>query len=149
MLNCLGIGDNCCLWMLIIILILCLCKNGCLNGIIDKICGCGCLLPVLLLLLCCCKGGKGGPDFGFGGWTKDNPLTMGYAPKIAENKYQCSMYLSAAHEWGSFEFEVYSDLNDSKELGFSGKSLSGKSGKRSNRHDHHAGAGSEPKALRR
>ena len=67
MLNCLGIGDNCCLWMLIIILILCLCKNGCLNGIIDKICGCGCLLPVLLLLLCCCKGGKGGPDFGFGG----------------------------------------------------------------------------------
>ena len=43
MLNCLGIGDNCCLWMLIIILILCLCKNGCLNGIIDKICGCGCL----------------------------------------------------------------------------------------------------------
>ena len=65
------------------------------------------------------------PDFGFGGWTKDNPLTMGYAPKIAENKYQCSMYLSAAHEWGSFEFEVYSDLNDSKELGFAGKSLSG------------------------
>ena len=67
MLNCTGIGDNCCLWMLIIILIICLCKNGCLNGIIDKICGCGGLLPVLMLLLCCCKGGKGGPEFGFGG----------------------------------------------------------------------------------
>ena len=64
------------------------------------------------------------PDFGFGGWTKDNPLTMGYAPKIAENKYQCSMYLNAAHEWGSFEFEVFSDLNDSKELGFAGHDLS-------------------------
>ena len=65
------------------------------------------------------------PDFGFGGWKKDNPLTMGYAPRIAENKYQCSMYLSAAHEWGTFKFEAFSDLNDSKKLGFTGKSLSG------------------------
>lgn len=64
-------------------------------------------------------------DYASGGWTKDNILTMGYAPKIGDNKYQCSMYLSTAHEWGSFEFEVYSDLNDGKELGFAGKSLSG------------------------
>ncbi|MDD7214386.1 MAG: hypothetical protein PUH90_03685 [Clostridia bacterium] len=65
--NCFGIGDNCCLWILIILLILCICKNGCLNGILDKLCNCGCLLPLLIVFLCCCKGGHGGPDFGFGG----------------------------------------------------------------------------------
>lgn len=64
-------------------------------------------------------------DYGFGGWTNDNPLTMGYASKVAENKYQCTLYLSTAHEWGSFEFEVYSDRKESKEHGFGGKSLSG------------------------
>ena len=26
-------GNNCCLWILIILLIICLCKSGCLNGI--------------------------------------------------------------------------------------------------------------------
>ena len=62
-------GDNCCLWILIILLILCVCKNGCLNGIFDKLCNCGCLIP-LLLVWCCCTGGchnKHGMDFGFGG----------------------------------------------------------------------------------
>lgn len=66
--NCFGIGDNCCLWILIILLILCVCKNGLLNGILDKLCNCGCLLPVLVLLSCYCKGNdRGTPDFGFGG----------------------------------------------------------------------------------
>ena len=62
-------GDNCCLWILIILLILCVCKNGCLNGIFDKLCNFGCLIP-LLLVWCCCTGGghdKHGMDFGFGG----------------------------------------------------------------------------------
>ncbi|MBO4323226.1 MAG: chorion class high-cysteine HCB protein 13 [Clostridia bacterium] len=64
-MNFFGMGDNCCLWILIILLILCLCGNGCLSGILDKICNCGCLLPIILVLLCCCKGNKGGiPGFG-------------------------------------------------------------------------------------
>lgn len=53
--------DNCCLYILIILLLLCACKNGCISGIIDKICNSGCLLPVLIALLCCsgkCCGGK-------------------------------------------------------------------------------------------
>lgn len=69
MSNCFGFGDNYCLWILVMILILCVCKNGCLGGILDKLCNCGCLLP-LMLVLCCCKGGNGGcgnGDFGFGG----------------------------------------------------------------------------------
>ena len=63
-------GDNCCLCILIILLILCVCKNGCLNGIFDKLCNCGCLIPLLLVWCCCCGGGdhcKHDTDFGFGG----------------------------------------------------------------------------------
>ena len=45
-------GNNCCLWVLIILLIICLGKSGCLNGIFNS---CYCL-PVALLLICCfCK----------------------------------------------------------------------------------------------
>ena len=70
MMNTFGGGDNCCLWILIILLILCVCKNGCLNGIFDKLCNCGCLIPLILVWCCCCNGGdhcdKGGHDFGFG-----------------------------------------------------------------------------------
>ena len=66
MMNCFGFNnDNCCLYILIILLLLCVCGSGCLNGIIDKICNCGCLLPVILVLLCCCKGG--GKPFAIGG----------------------------------------------------------------------------------
>lgn len=64
-------------------------------------------------------------DFNTDGWVKDDITRMGYAVKVEESKYQCSMYLSNAHEWGSFEFEVYSDLNDGKDNGFAGKTLSG------------------------
>ncbi|MBR2385629.1 MAG: hypothetical protein IKA99_08505 [Clostridia bacterium] len=70
MFNTCGCGDNCCLWILIILLILCVCKNGCLNGILDKLCNCGCLIPLILVWCCCCGGGchdKHGMDFGFGG----------------------------------------------------------------------------------
>ncbi|MBR1867793.1 MAG: chorion class high-cysteine HCB protein 13 [Clostridia bacterium] len=67
LMNFFGFGnDNCCLWILIILLIVCLCGNGFLTGIFDKLCNCGCLLPILLVLLCCCKGDKGGMNLGFG-----------------------------------------------------------------------------------
>ncbi len=68
MMNLCGFGgDNCCLYILILLLVLCSCGNGCLNGIIDKICNCGCILPIVLVLLCCCgnKGGCGKP-YGIG-----------------------------------------------------------------------------------
>ena len=53
-------GNNTCLWILIILLILCLCKSGCLNGLFNS-----CYtLPVALLLLCYCS--KSGSVFGNG-----------------------------------------------------------------------------------
>ncbi|MBQ8197096.1 MAG: chorion class high-cysteine HCB protein 13 [Clostridia bacterium] len=57
------LGGNTCLWILIILLIICLCKSGCLNGLFNS---CYCL-PVALALICCfCgKGDKG--LFGYGG----------------------------------------------------------------------------------
>ena len=64
-------------------------------------------------------------DFGFGGWAADFIYQLGYCVKIADNLYQCSMYLSNEHEWGTFEFEVYSDLAWSKEYGFGVKSITG------------------------
>lgn len=64
-------------------------------------------------------------DFGFGGWAADYIYQLGYCVKIADNLYQCSMYLSNEHEWGTFEFEVYSDLAWSKEYGFGVKSITG------------------------
>ena len=58
------LGNNCCLWVLIILLIILLAKNGCLNGIFNS---CYCL-PIALLLICyCVKGGSGmGNLFGGG-----------------------------------------------------------------------------------
>ncbi len=68
MMNYFGFNnDNCCLYILIILLVLCLCGNGCLNGIIDKICGCGPILPIVLLLLCCCNKGGNHKSFNIGG----------------------------------------------------------------------------------
>lgn len=55
-MNCLCFNNNCYLWLLIIMLILCCCKNGCVNDIIEKICGCGPLIPVILFMLCACNG---------------------------------------------------------------------------------------------
>lgn len=57
-------GGNICLWMLIILLIICLCKNGILGGIFNS---CYCL-PLAALIICCfCKNGKGLFGNGFGG----------------------------------------------------------------------------------
>ncbi|MBO5285447.1 MAG: chorion class high-cysteine HCB protein 13 [Clostridia bacterium] len=58
-----GFGDNnCCLWILIILLILCVCKNGGICNILNSCYA----LPIALALICClCKNG-GGNLFGFG-----------------------------------------------------------------------------------
>lgn len=63
-MNGFGMGNNCCLWILIIMLILCACKTGMFNGLFDN---CYCL-PLIIALVCCvCK--NGGTNFfgGFGG----------------------------------------------------------------------------------
>lgn len=60
-------GNNCCLWILIILLIILLAKNGCLNGIFNS---CYCL-PIALLLVCfCCNKNGGGINGLFGGGCK-------------------------------------------------------------------------------
>ena len=68
MFNFLGFNnDNCCLYILIILLIICFCGNGCISGILDKICNSGCLLPILVaLLLCNCNKCPSKP-YGLGG----------------------------------------------------------------------------------
>ncbi|MDD6926659.1 MAG: hypothetical protein SOV55_02635 [Candidatus Borkfalkiaceae bacterium] len=66
MMNCLCPGgNNCYLWILIILLVTC-CGGGCLDGILDKLCNCECLLPLLLVWMCCCNKGGNGGTFGFG-----------------------------------------------------------------------------------
>ena len=65
-------------------------------------------------------------DFYYGGWTDAEIARVGYAVKTGDNLYQCSLYLSSLHEWGSFEFEVYSDrLAWTKDNGFAGTSITG------------------------
>lgn len=59
MLNCLC-NNN---WYVYLLIVALLCCGGCdcVKGLIDKVCDCGYLIPVVLLLLCCYK------DKGFGG----------------------------------------------------------------------------------
>lgn len=64
-------------------------------------------------------------DFSRGGWSADYIYQLGYCVKVGEDLYQCSIYLNNNHEWGSFEFEVYSNLEMSKQNGFGGASLTG------------------------
>lgn len=62
-------NDNMYLYLLIILLVVCCGGCGFINGIIDKICNCGLILPIVLLLaLCGCQGEKqiGGGNFGCG-----------------------------------------------------------------------------------
>lgn len=65
MMNCLCGNNN---YLYILIILLALCCNGCLNDIIGKICECWYIIPIILLLLCCTKNthkGMGG-NFGCG-----------------------------------------------------------------------------------
>ena len=63
-MNCF-MGNNFYLYLLIIMLILCC--NGCLNDIVGKICECWYLIPIVVLLLCCCNKGQGHGNKGIGG----------------------------------------------------------------------------------
>lgn len=56
-------------------------------------------------------------DYDHDGWSIDNISRMAYAVKVGDHKYQASMYISNTHEWGSFEFEIYSDLGWNKNSG--------------------------------
>src|SRR5690606_33189567 len=56
-------------------------------------------------------------DFNYDGWTFEDVTRMGYTVKIAENKYQCTLFVSDTHEWGSFEFEIYSNKEWGKDGG--------------------------------
>ena len=53
MFNCLC-NNNWYMYLLIILLLNC---GGCdcIKGIIDKICDCGYIVPLIMLILCCCK----------------------------------------------------------------------------------------------
>ena len=65
-------------------------------------------------------------DFFFGGWDDSDITRVGYAVKVGADLYQATLYLSNLHEWGTFEFEVYSNRPDwTKDKGFAGTSLSG------------------------
>ena len=63
-MNTFGFGSNGYLWILIILLLVC---GGCgvVDGIIDKLCSCDCLIP-LLIVLCLCGNKNGGNALGFG-----------------------------------------------------------------------------------
>ena len=59
------------------------------------------------------------------GWAADYIYQVGYCVRTGETTYQCSMYLNNEHVWGSFEFEIYSDLAWSKENGLELQTISG------------------------
>lgn len=64
-------------------------------------------------------------DFLYGGWGVEPITSLGYAVKVDTDIYQCSLYLNNRHEWGSFEFEIYSNLDWDKSGGFGGTSITG------------------------
>lgn len=59
------------------------------------------------------------------GWAADYIYQVGYCVRTGDTTYQCSMYLNNAHVWGTFEFEIYSDLAWSKDNGLELETLSG------------------------
>ncbi len=66
------------------------------------------------------------PDFNSDGWFDADITRMGYAVKIAEDTFQCSLYLNNQHDWGNFEFEMYSDrVAWTKDYGFAALSITG------------------------
>lgn len=56
-------------------------------------------------------------DFSYGGWDTEEVCRMAYAVKVAPGKYQTTIYLSTEHEWESFELEIYSDRQWTKDNG--------------------------------
>lgn len=65
-------------------------------------------------------------DFNADGWFDADITRVGYAVRTGEDLYQCSLYLNNMHDWGTFEFEVYSDrVAWTKDNGFCGTSITG------------------------
>jgi hypothetical protein len=56
-------------------------------------------------------------DFNYGGWEVDVIARLAYVVPIGDNLYQTTLYLSNTHEWESFEIEIYSDREWSKDNG--------------------------------
>ena len=54
---------NCCRWILIILLILCVCKSGCLNGFLNS---CYAVPAAIALVYCLCKNNGCGGFMGSG-----------------------------------------------------------------------------------
>lgn len=59
-------------------------------------------------------------DYGYGGWEIEPVTRLAYAVRVESGVYQASMFLSDKHEWASFEFEIYSDLEENKNHTFTG-----------------------------
>ena len=53
-------------------------------------------------------------DYADGGWEVEPVTRLGYAVKVEAGVYQASMLLNNKHIWASFEFEIYSDLEENK-----------------------------------
>ncbi len=66
-------------------------------------------------------------EFNGGGWDTSTER-LGYCVRTGAETYQCSMYINNTHEWESFEFEIYSDLEWNKDLGLELESISGAPG---------------------
>lgn len=66
-------------------------------------------------------------DYNYGGW--DTAIEqLGYCVRTGAETYQCSMFINNTHEWESFEFEIYSDLEWNKDRGLELEKISGASG---------------------
>lgn len=56
-------------------------------------------------------------DYAFGGWSLEDISRLGYIVKIGDKQYQTTVYLNNAHEWETFEVEIYSDREGNKTYG--------------------------------
>lgn len=69
-------------------------------------------------------------DYNSGGWDLEDISRMAYAVKVADYKYQATVYLNDTHEWGGFDMQIFSrrDWVGADEMAiFSSSSLTGDS----------------------
>lgn len=64
-------------------------------------------------------------DYAIGGWSETDITRMGYAVKVGDDAWQCSMFLNNEHEWATCEFEIYSNLSWEKTSGIELTTLTG------------------------
>lgn len=48
-------------------------------------------------------------DFGSIGWDLEDVKQLGYMQPISDKEYQATIYISNEHDWGGFEFQIYSN----------------------------------------